>query len=245
MGDSRVSGIGMTSARTRERLVARLRETGIGDSQRSGSHPQRPEAPVRRRGAGEPGLRGHRAAARARADDLAALHRRPNDRGADSKAARRARCSKSARVAGTRQRSWLPGGHAVQRRAHRRAAAARTQGAARSPDPQRPHATWRRLSEGWAAYAPVTTGSSSRPPRTRCRRPCSSSSRHGGRLVIPVGPEREQQLIRITRRGDAFEPSAARGGDVRAPARWDLVIVSVTVGQERRDDRTTLGSMTL
>lgn len=33
MGDSRVSGIGMTSARTRERLVARLRESGIADSQ--------------------------------------------------------------------------------------------------------------------------------------------------------------------------------------------------------------------
>ena len=30
--------------------------------------------------------------------------------------------------------------------------------------------------EGWAAYAP-STASSSRPPRTRCRRPCSSSSR--------------------------------------------------------------------
>src|SRR4026208_2338333 len=33
MGDWRVSGIGMTSARTRERLVARLRESGIADSQ--------------------------------------------------------------------------------------------------------------------------------------------------------------------------------------------------------------------
>jgi protein-L-isoaspartate(D-aspartate) O-methyltransferase len=28
---------------------------------------------------------------------------------------------------------------------------------------------------------------------------------HGGRLIMPVGPDREQQLIRITRRGDSFE----------------------------------------
>jgi protein-L-isoaspartate(D-aspartate) O-methyltransferase len=27
----------------------------------------------------------------------------------------------------------------------------------------------------------------------------------GGRLVIPVGNEREQQLLRITRRGDRYE----------------------------------------
>ena len=33
MSNSRVSGIGMTSARTRERLVARLRESGIADPQ--------------------------------------------------------------------------------------------------------------------------------------------------------------------------------------------------------------------
>ena len=33
MSNSRVSGIGMTSARTRERLVTRLRESGITDSQ--------------------------------------------------------------------------------------------------------------------------------------------------------------------------------------------------------------------
>jgi protein-L-isoaspartate(D-aspartate) O-methyltransferase len=28
---------------------------------------------------------------------------------------------------------------------------------------------------------------------------------NGGRLVMPVGPEREQQLVRITRRGENFE----------------------------------------
>jgi protein-L-isoaspartate(D-aspartate) O-methyltransferase len=31
MDDSRLSGIGMTSARTRERLVLRLKEQGISD----------------------------------------------------------------------------------------------------------------------------------------------------------------------------------------------------------------------
>ena len=27
----------------------------------------------------------------------------------------------------------------------------------------------------------------------------------GGRLIIPVGPDREQQLLRVTRRGDRLE----------------------------------------
>jgi protein-L-isoaspartate(D-aspartate) O-methyltransferase len=28
---------------------------------------------------------------------------------------------------------------------------------------------------------------------------------NGGRLIMPVGPDREQQLLRVIRRGDSFE----------------------------------------
>ena len=58
--------------------------------------------------------------------------------------------------------------------------------------------------EGWAAYDPydgiiVSAAAHSVPPALL------EQLAPAGRLVIPGGPERDQQLIRITRRGDAFE----------------------------------------
>ena len=58
--------------------------------------------------------------------------------------------------------------------------------------------------EGWAAYAPfdgiiVAAASYSVPPALM------DQLADGGRLVIPVGTDREQQLLRITRRGERVE----------------------------------------
>jgi protein-L-isoaspartate(D-aspartate) O-methyltransferase len=73
------AGIGMTSQRTRARMVERLRDQGIADARVLEAM-----AGVPRHlfvgSARQPRLRGHRAADRLRPDHLAALCRRPNDR---------------------------------------------------------------------------------------------------------------------------------------------------------------------
>jgi len=58
--------------------------------------------------------------------------------------------------------------------------------------------------EGWPPYAPydgivVAAAALAVPPALL------EQLGNGGRLVMPVGPEREQQLVRITRRGENFE----------------------------------------
>ena len=77
------SGIGMTSQRTRARMVERLRERGHPRRARARGDGRGAAPPVRRGGAGEPRLRGHRAADRLRADHLAAVRGGAHDRGAD------------------------------------------------------------------------------------------------------------------------------------------------------------------
>lgn len=58
--------------------------------------------------------------------------------------------------------------------------------------------------EGWSAYAPfdailVAAAAYSVPAALL------EQLADGGRLIIPVGPDREQQLLRVTRRGDRLE----------------------------------------
>ena len=58
--------------------------------------------------------------------------------------------------------------------------------------------------EGWPPYAPydgilVAAAAMAVPPALL------EQLGNGGRLVMPVGPDREQQLVRVTRRGDHFE----------------------------------------
>ena len=60
--------------------------------------------------------------------------------------------------------------------------------------------------EGWRANAPydaiIVTAA---PPETP--RALLEQLDEGGRLIIPVGPRTHQELLQITRRGDAFEES--------------------------------------
>src|SRR5512143_1913676 len=58
--------------------------------------------------------------------------------------------------------------------------------------------------EGWPPYAPydgilVAAAAMAVPPALL------EQLGNGGRLIMPVGPDREQRLVRITRRGDLFE----------------------------------------
>jgi protein-L-isoaspartate(D-aspartate) O-methyltransferase len=58
--------------------------------------------------------------------------------------------------------------------------------------------------EGWPAYAPfdaILVAAAAYTVPTALLEQLAD----GGRLIIPVGPDREQQLLRVTRRGDRLE----------------------------------------
>jgi protein-L-isoaspartate(D-aspartate) O-methyltransferase len=58
--------------------------------------------------------------------------------------------------------------------------------------------------EGWPPYAPydgiLVAAAAMAVPRALLEQ-----LGNGGRLIMPVGPDREQQLVRLTRRGETFE----------------------------------------
>ena len=52
----------------------------------------------------------------------------------------------------------------------------------------------------------------------------------GGRLLVPVGPEGKQELIRFTRQEQRIERAIARAGGLRAAARGHGVNVHARIG---------------
>ena len=203
MGDSRVSGIGMTSARTRERLIARLRESGIAD----------PQVLDRIRSVPRHLFVDEALASRAYEDTAL-----PLGHGQTISQPYIVARMTEALIEGSAPRKVLEIGtgcgyqtavlaplvvtlYSVERIA---ALQQRARKVLRDLRIRNVHMRHGDGSEGWAAYAPydgiiVAAAAHSVPPALL------EQLAPAGRLIIPVGPEREQQLMRITRRGETFE----------------------------------------
>ena len=203
MSDSRVSGIGMTSARTRERLITRLREAGIAD----------PQVLDRIRSVPRHLFVDEALASRAYEDTAL-----PLGHGQTISQPYIVARMTEALIEGGAPRKVLEIGtgcgyqtavlaplvvtlYSVERIA---ALQQRARRVLRDLKIRNVHMRHGDGFEGWQAYAPydgilVAAAAHSVPPALL------EQLAPGGRLVIPVGPEREQQLMRITRRGDTFE----------------------------------------
>jgi protein-L-isoaspartate(D-aspartate) O-methyltransferase len=204
MSDPRkVSGIGMTSARTRERLIARLREQGITNEQVLA----RIRAVPRHLFVDE--------ALASRAYEDTAL---PIGHGQTiSQPYIVARMTEALLEAGPARKVLEVGTgcgyqtavlaplvfslYSVERIA---ALQARARKVLRELKIANVHMKHGDGFEGWAAYAPfdgiICAAAAYSVPNTLLEQLAD-----GGRLIIPVGPDREQQLLRVTRRGDRLE----------------------------------------
>jgi protein-L-isoaspartate(D-aspartate) O-methyltransferase len=200
---TRHSGIGMTSARTRERLVARLREQGIVN----------PEVLERIRGVPRHLFVDEALASRAYEDTALPIGHGQTI----SQPYIVARMTQSL-IEGGKPRKVLEVGtgcgyqsavlaplvttlYSVERIAALQQRARKVLRDLRIGNVHMKHGDG---FEGWAAYAPfdgiiVAAASYSVPPAL------VEQLADGGRLVIPVGTDREQQLLRITRRGERLE----------------------------------------
>jgi protein-L-isoaspartate(D-aspartate) O-methyltransferase len=203
MSDSRLSGIGMTSARTRERLVTRLRESGIRD----------PQVLDRIRSVPRHLFVDEALASRAYEDTAL-----PLGHGQTISQPYIVARMTEALIEGGAPRKVLEIGtgcgyqtailaplvttlYSVERIG---ALQQRARKVLRDLRIRNVHMRHGDGFQGWTAYAPydgiiVSAAAHSVPPALL------EQLAPGGRLVIPVGPEREQQLVRITRRGDTFE----------------------------------------
>jgi protein-L-isoaspartate(D-aspartate) O-methyltransferase len=59
--------------------------------------------------------------------------------------------------------------------------------------------------KGWAAHAPYDAILMAAAPQTMPRVLLDQLSPNGGRLIAPVGPDGRQELVRITRKGDELQ----------------------------------------
>jgi protein-L-isoaspartate(D-aspartate) O-methyltransferase len=200
---SRVSGIGMTSARTRDRLVARLREQGIVN----------PEVLERIRSVPRHLFVDEALASRAYEDTALPIGHGQTI----SQPYIVALMTQSLLEAG-KPRKVLEVGtgcgyqsavlaplvtnlYSVERIAALQSKARQVMRDLRIANVYMKHGDG---FEGWAAYAPfdgiiVAAASYAVPPALL------EQLADGGRLVMPVGNDREQQLLRITRRGERYE----------------------------------------
>ena len=160
-------------------------------------------------------LRRHAAAHRPRADDLAALHGRADDRAARGRRPlARARGRRRQRLPDGRARRG--GGRGVRDRAARAARGARPR--ARSPASATPTCTWRSATApGAGTSRRRSTASWWRPPRTRCRRSCSASWPTAAGSSCPSAAAAATRCSRSSSaHGDAFERAARHALPLRA-----------------------------
>ena len=203
MADVRLAGIGMTSARTRERLVARLREQGITDN----------EVLERIRSVPRHMFVDEALASRAYEDTALPIGHgqtisQPYIVARMTQSLLEARKPRKVLEVGTGcgyQTAVLAPLvatlYSVERIAALQVKARQILRDLRIANVYMKHGDG---FEGWAAYAPfdgiiVAAAAYAVPPALL------EQLADGGRLVIPVGNDREQQLLRITRRGDRYE----------------------------------------
>jgi len=203
MTNSRLSGIGMTSARTRDRLIARLREQGITDPRVL----ERIRAVPRHLFVDE--------ALASRAYEDTAL---PIGYGQTISQPYVVARMTSALIEGTAPRKVLEVGtgcgyqtavlaplvatvYSVERIAALQVRARQVLRDLRIRNVFMRHGDG---FEGWPPYAPydgiLVAAAAMAVPDALLAQLGS-----GGRLIMPVGPDREQELVRITRHGESFE----------------------------------------
>jgi protein-L-isoaspartate(D-aspartate) O-methyltransferase len=203
MNDARLTGIGMTSARTRERLIARLREQGIAN----------PHVLDRIRAVPRHVFMDEALASRAYEDTAL-----PIGHGQTISQPYIVARMTEALLENASPRKVLEIGtgcgyqtavlaplvvtlYSIERIA---ALQSRARKVLRDLKLRNVHLRHGDGFEGWAAYAPfdgiLVAAAAHAVPKA-----LTDQLANGGRLIIPVGPDREQQLVRITRRGEHLD----------------------------------------
>ena len=203
MNDARLTGIGMTSARTRERLIARLREQGIAN----------PQVLDRIRAVPRHVFVDEALASRAYEDTALPIGHgqtisqpyivaRMTEALLEDASARKVLevgtgCGYQTAVLAPLVVTL----YSIERIA---ALQSRARKVLRDLGLRNVHLRHGDGFDGWAAYAPfdgiLVAAAARAVPKA-----LTDQLANGGRLIIPVGPDREQQLVRITKRGEQLE----------------------------------------